>query len=42
MKAGRETAYPPTQLLKDVMEGRIDANFIEGMGCGRLRGGPRC
>ena len=30
------------QLLKDVMEGRIDANFIEGMGCvGGCVGGPR-
>jgi iron only hydrogenase large subunit-like protein len=30
------------QLLKDVMEGRVDANFIEGMGCvGGCVGGPR-
>ena len=30
------------QLLKDIMEDRIDANFIEGMGCvGGCVGGPR-
>lgn len=30
------------QILKDVMEGRISANFIEGMGCvGGCVGGPR-
>jgi iron only hydrogenase large subunit-like protein len=30
------------QILKDVMEGHIDANFVEGMGCvGGCVGGPR-
>lgn len=30
------------QILKDVMEGRLNANFIEGMGCvGGCVGGPR-
>ena len=30
------------QILKDVMEGHVDANFIEGMGCvGGCVGGPR-
>lgn len=43
LKARQADGVPECKaMLKDVMEGRLDANFLEGMGCkGGCVGGPR-
>ncbi len=43
VKARQANGVPECKvMLKDVMEGRLDANFLEGMGCvGGCVGGPR-